>query len=358
MHFALEACCGKARAGVLHTRKGLIQTPVFMPVGTQAAIKAATPHEVWVSGSRILLGNTYHLHLRPGEERIKALGGLHHFMQWPGAILTDSGGYQLVSLKALTKVTEQGATFKSHHDGSMHLFTPEAALKIQNALGSDIMMCLDHPLALPANEEALSDATLRTIRWAQRCAASHQQNKDRGQATGALFGIVQGGLHQSLRQQCASSLQEIGFDGYAIGGVSVGENREQLYEAVNITVPMLPSNAPRYLMGVGEPQEMLHAIGQGVDMFDCVIPTRNARNGTLYTQQGRLNIKNARFRDDPNPLESDCPCPTCTHFSRAYLHHLFRAKEILSLRLNTLHNLYYMQRLMAHARQAILNKTF
>ena len=319
--FSLEARCGQARAGVLHTAKGDIQTPVFMPVGTQAAIKTATPQEVWDTGSRMVLANTYHLHLRPTEGLIKQLGGLHSFMQWPGAILTDSGGYQLMSLKALTTVEEQGALFKSHLDGSRHQFTPERVVEIQCALGSDVMMCLDHPLALPAEVAALEDATMRTIRWAKRSADAHQQMQIRQpcQPLGPLFGIVQGGLHTHLRQQCADALQEIGFAGYAIGGVSVGENRAQLHEAVSMTTPMLPSQTPRYLMGVGEPQDLLHAIEQGIDSSTALFPPAMPAMGTLYTQQGRLNIKNARFRNDPNPLEADCPClrvnifrvPTC-----------------------------------------------
>ena len=345
--FSLQATDGRARAGTLETPRGSVQTPIFMPVGTLGTVKALTPGELDQVGAQIILGNTYHLHLRPGEEVVQKLGGLHRFMNWPRPILTDSGGFQVFSLAELNRVDEKGAHFQSHLDGTRLFLGPEEAIAIQEALGSDIMMCLDHLVSLPANEVDLADALERTTRWAARC-------KQARRSEGALFGIVQGGTSPRLRQRSAEQLLEIGFDGYAIGGLSVGEPPQAMYETVAACAPLLPADAPRYLMGAGEPVDMLRAIGAGVDQFDCVLPTRNARNGTLYTRRGKLSIKQARYREDPAPPDADCPCETCRHYSRAYLRHLYQAGEILSMRLNTLHNLQFYLDMVRGARQAIL----
>ncbi len=345
--FALQATDGAARAGRLETPRGAVETPIFMPVGTQGTVKAMTPEELEGLGVQIVLANTYHLHLRPGEEVVRKLGGLHRFMHWERPILTDSGGYQVFSLARLNEVTEEGVRFQSHLDGTALWLTPERAVEIQEALGSDIMMCLDELVALPADAATLRAACERTARWAARCKAARRGEQ-------ALFGIVQGGLLPELRRESVEALVAIGFDGYAIGGLGVGEGGAARADTVASTAALLPAERPRYLMGAGEPADLLHAIGQGVDLFDCVLPTRNARNGTLYTRHGRLNIKAARFRADPAPLEADCPCPACRHYSRAYLSHLYRAGEILSMRLNTWHNLQFYLGLLREARAAIL----
>jgi queuine tRNA-ribosyltransferase len=347
IQFAVEAVDGAARAGVMETPRGTVQTPMFMPVGTQGTVKAMTPEELLGLGAQIVLANTYHLHLRPGEEVVQRLGGLHRFMHWERPILTDSGGYQVMSLAKLSRVSEQGVRFQSHLDGAELMLTPEGAVGIQEALGSDVMMCLDHLVALPAEPAALRAACELTTRWAERCKAVR-----RGE--GALFAIVQGGVLPALRSAHAQALVGLGFDGYAIGGLAVGEERAAMYDTVAHTAPLLPAAQPRYLMGAGEPADLLQAIGAGVDLFDCVAPTRNARNGTLYTRRGRVNIKQARYREDPAPLEADCPCPACRHYSRAYLSHLYRAREILSMRLNTWHNLTFYLGLVREARAAIL----
>jgi queuine tRNA-ribosyltransferase len=340
---------GAARAGLLHTPRGEVRTPVFVPVGTQATVKAMTPEELEGLGAEILLANTYHLHLRPGEAVIRRLGGLHRFMHWERALLTDSGGYQVVSLFELTRVTEEGVAFRSHLDGSPLFLSPEGAVAIQEALGSDIMMVLDRPIPATAGERELAEALALTTRWAARGKAAVT---DGGEA--ALFGIVQGGTLPHLRRRGAEELAAIGFDGYALGGLSLGESTEAIHDTVAFTAPLLPEDRPRYLMGMGEPEDLLAAVGAGIDLFDCVLPTRNARNGTLYTRRGKLNIKAARFKDDPAPLEPDCPCPACRHYSRAYLRHLHAAGEILSMRLNTWHNLHFYLDLMRQARRAIL----
>ena len=345
--FTLLATDGAARAGRMDTPRGVVETPIFMPVGTLGTVKGMTPEELDSVGAQIILGNTYHLHLRPGEQVVRRLGGLHRFMNWPRPILTDSGGFQVFSLGELNKVTEEGAHFQSHLDGTRLFLGPEEAVAIQEALGSDIMMCLDHLVPLPAQEPVLREALQRTTRWAARCKAARR-------ADGALFGIVQGGTLPHLRRESAEGLLEIGFDGYALGGLSVGEPAQAMYETVAATTPLLPPGQPRYLMGAGEPADLIQAIGHGIDMFDCVLPTRNARTGTLYTRRGRVNIKQARYKEDPAPLDAECACAACRQYSRAYLNHLYRNSEILGMRLNTLHNLQFYLDLVRGARQAIL----
>jgi len=346
IRFAVEARDGAARAGRLHTPRGEVATPVFMPVGTAATVKAMTPEELIGLGAQIVLANTYHLHLRPGEAIIQRLGGLHRFMGWPRPILTDSGGYQLFSLAKTVRVTEEGARFQSHLDGTALFIGPEEAVAIQEALGADIMMCLDHLVSLPRPEAELAEAVARTTRWAERCLAARR-------GPGALFGIVQGGTSPELRARSAAELTALGFDGYAIGGLSVGEPPAATHAMIAATAPLLPAGKPRYVMGMGEPADLLAAIAAGVDLFDCVLPTRNARNGSLYTRTGKVSIKQARYAADPAPLDPACPCPTCTGYSRAYLRHLFVSNEILAMRLNTHHNLHFYLSLMAAARTAI-----
>jgi queuine tRNA-ribosyltransferase len=339
---------GEARAGVITTRRGPVDTPAFMPVGTYGAVKAMTPGEVRATGAGIILGNTYHLYLRPGHEVVRRLGGLHRFMGWSGAILTDSGGFQVFSLAALAKVAEAGVEFRSHLDGSTHMLTPELSVAIQEALGSDIMMALDICPPWPASKDDVAGAVERTLRWAGRCLEGRRGD-------GALFGIVQGGIHDDLRARSAESTAAMPFEGIALGGVSVGEPREEIDRVVAFTAPMLPADRPRYLMGVGTPGDLVTAIGAGMDMFDCVIPTRNARNGTLFTWSGLIHIKRAEYTDDPGPLDPECACECCRLYSRAYLRHLFMTREILSMRLNTLHNIFFYQDLMRRARQAIMS---
>ncbi len=346
IHTTLQATDGAARALHIDTPRGAVETPVFMPVGTQGTVKAMAPEDLEAVGAQIILANTYHLHLRPGEDVVRRLGGLHRFMHWERPILTDSGGFQVFSLARLSRVDEDGVRFRSHLDGAALTLSPESSIAIQEALGADIMMCLDHLLALPAAAGDIAAAVARTTRWAARCKAARQ-------GEGALFGIVQGGLDEILRRRSAEGLLETGFDGMAIGGLSVGEEKAAMHDTVAFTAPLLPEGQPRYLMGAGEPEDLLQAVGAGVDMFDCVLPTRNARNGTLYTRAGRVNIKQARHRDDPAPLDADCPCPACRHYARAYLHHLFRAGEILSMRLNTYHNLHFYLALLREARAAV-----
>jgi len=343
--------CG-ARRGEVHTRHGIIQTPVFMPVGTQGTVKAVTPENLVEMGAQIILGNTYHLFIRPGHELVARFGGLHDFMNWQGAILTDSGGFQIFSLKELATITEEGAAFRSHLDGSKLFLSPEDAVVVQQALGSDIMMCLDTCIPYPATREQTVTATDLTTRWARRCREAHTL-RDR-----LLFGIVQGGMFPELRREHVAALQDIGFDGYAIGGLSVGEEKELMYEMTEMTAPYLPEDYPRYLMGVGTPADLVEGVWRGVDMFDCVMPTRNARNGSLFTSRGRVTIKNAKYRDDERPLDEQCSCYTCRHYSRAYLRHLYHAREILSYHLNTIHNLHYYLQLMAGIRDAVAMDDF
>jgi len=341
-----------ARRGEVRTLHGTVQTPVFMPVGTQATVKGVTPENLKELGAQIILGNTYHLYIRPGHELIRSFGGLHKFMNWDRPILTDSGGFQIFSLKDLTKITEDGAAFKSHHDGSKLFLSPEDAVAVQEALGSDIMMCLDTCIPYPATREEAIASTDLTGRWARRSRAAH---KERGQL---LFGIIQGGMYPDLRARAVEELVEIGFDGYALGGLSVGEPAELMMEITEEIAALMPADHPRYLMGVGTPENLVEAVYRGIDMFDCVMPTRNARNGMLFTSSGRLVIKNARHQDDHRPVDEECDCYTCRNYSRAYLRHLFMAREILSSQLNTIHNLHYYVGLMARMRKAIEEDRF
>ncbi len=336
-----------ARRGELRTLHGSIQTPVFMPVGTQATVKGVTPENLQELGAQIILANTYHLFIRPGHELVKQLGGLHRFMNWDRPILTDSGGFQIYSLKDLAKITEDGAAFKSHLDGAGLFLSPEKAVEVQEALGSDIMMCLDTCIPYPATREETQKATALTGRWAIR---SREAQTNTGQL---LFGIVQGGMYQDLRAEAVEALIDIGFDGYALGGLSVGEPTELMMEITEQTAALMPQEYPIYLMGVGTPENLVEAVFRGVDMFDCVMPTRNARNGMLFTSTGRLVIKNAQYVNDPKPIDESCTCYTCRNYSRAYLRHLYMAREILSSHLNTIHNLHYFVGLMAQIRQAI-----
>ncbi|MFH7326312.1 tRNA guanosine(34) transglycosylase Tgt [Desulfurivibrio sp. C05AmB] len=341
-----------ARRGELRTAHGTVQTPVFMPVGTQATVKGVMPESLWELGAEIILGNTYHLYLRPGHRLIKKLGGLHRFMNWSGPILTDSGGFQIFSLQQLAKITEEGASFKSHIDGSAFFLSPESAVAVQQDLGTDIMMCLDTCIPYPASYREAEAATSLTGRWAARSRAA-QGERDR-----LLFGIIQGGMYRDLRLRSLETMVEIGFDGYAIGGLSVGEPEELMYEICETTAAGMPRDQARYLMGVGTPRNLVEAVKRGIDMFDCVMPTRNARNGMLFTSRGRLVIKNARYHDDPRPPDEECDCYTCRHYSRAYLRHLYLAREILASVLMTIHNLSYYTGLMAAMRQAIEQDRF
>ncbi len=336
-----------ARRGEVKTAHGTFQTPVFMPVGTQATVKGVTPENLKALGARIILGNTYHLYIRPGHQLIRKLGGLHKFMNWDGPILTDSGGFQIFSLRDLAKITEQGAAFKSHLDGADLFLSPEDAVMVQEALGSDIMMCLDTCIPYPASREEVIKGTALTGRWARRSRAAHNNRQQ------LLFGIVQGGMHEDLRAEAVEELVEIGFDGYAIGGLSVGEDQARMLEITAHTAALMPDNFPKYLMGVGTPEDLIEAVWRGVDMFDCVMPTRNARNGMLFTSTGRVVIKNARYREDERPLDEACDCYVCRNYSRAYLRHLYMAREILSSHLNTIHNLHYFVNLLGGMRQAI-----
>lgn len=344
--FRTTARDGRARAGLLETPRGCVETPAFMPVGTAGAVKAVTPDELRRCGAQIVLSNTYHLYLRPGHELIRQLGGLHRFMQWPGPILTDSGGFQIFSLADLRRIDEEGVTFKSHIDGSVHVLTPEKSMEIQSSLGSDIAMVLDECPAEPATRERIVTAVERTTRWARRCRESYR-------GPGVAFGIVQGGTFADLRERSARELLELDFPGYAVGGVSVGEPAETIATTVRMTADLLPADRPRYLMGVGRPGDLLDAVSQGIDLFDCVMPTRNARNGTLFTSRGRINIKRSEYRGDPGPLDPDCSCEACARYSRAYLRHLFVSGEILASRLNTIHNLSFYLGLLRRAREAI-----
>ncbi len=341
-----------ARRGEVTTLHGTIQTPVFMPVGTQATVKGVTPENLTELGAQIILGNTYHLFIRPGHELIRSFGGLHNFMNWQGPILTDSGGFQIFSLQELSKITEEGAAFRSHLDGKKLFLSPEDAIHVQEALGSDIMMALDTCIPYPASRDEVAQATALTARWAKRC---RDAQSDTGQH---LFGIVQGGMYADMRIEAIEQLHEIGFPGYALGGLSVGEPKELMYEMLKETVHHMPAEHPKYLMGVGTPEDLVEGVFRGIDMFDCVMPTRNARNGMLFTSQGRLVIKNACFKDDHRPLDETCKCYTCRHYSRAYLRHLFQSREILASQLNSIHNLYYYCSLMQEMRNAIEQDSF
>ncbi|TCL09764.1 tRNA-guanine transglycosylase [Shimia isoporae] len=351
--FALNATDGKARTGVISTPRGEIRTPAFMPVGTAATVKAMMPESVRQTGADILLGNTYHLMLRPTAERIDRLGGLHKFMNWERPILTDSGGFQVMSLAGLRKLTERGVTFKSHIDGSKHELTPERSMEIQKLLGSDIVMCFDECPALPADRDRIAESMRLSMRWADR---SKQAFGDR--PGHALFGIQQGGLEQDFREESAEALREIGFDGYAVGGLAVGEGQEAMFGCLDFAPDMLPVDRPRYLMGVGKPDDIVGAVKRGIDMMDCVLPSRSGRTGQVFTRHGVVNIKNARHQDDPRPLDEQCSCPACQNYSRAYLHHVFRSNEMISGMLLTWHNLHYFQEIMQGMRDAIAAGSF
>ena len=353
--FEIQATCPVtgARAGLLHTAHGVIETPVFMPVGTQATVKGVMPRDLATElDAKIILGNTYHLFLRPGHETIRKLGGLHQFMNWDRAILTDSGGFQVFSLEGLRKVTDEGVLFSSHLNGDRHMFTPESTVDVQMALGSDIMMVLDECLAYPATPEATRTSMDRTIRWAKTAYQHYERNHKDGQRR--LFPIVQGSMYPDLRRECVEKLLELNAEGYAIGGLSVGEPRALSLEMTEITAPLLPKDRPRYVMGVGMPEELPEYVARGVDMMDCVLPSRNARNGYLFTSAGPVIIKHQRYKEDAAPVDSQCPCYTCQNFSRAYLRHLFQAGEILFSTLATIHNLRYYLDIMRRIRQSIL----
>lgn len=342
-----------ARRGRITTSRGSIETPTFMPVGTQGTVKAVLPETLHDIGAQIILGNTYHLFLRPGHELIQRLGGLHKFMHWSGPILTDSGGFQVFSLGKLRKIDEDGVRFQSHLDGSNKMLTPESSVQIQQALGADILMVFDECIPYPATRTYVEDSTARSMRWAERSRAAH----DRSDGS-ALFGIVQGGMYEDLRRESARILMDIGFDGYAVGGLSVGEGAEEMYAVMDYTLPLLPRQQPRYVMGVGTPENLVEGVRRGVDMFDCVMPTRNARNGVLFTHTGKISIKQAQYTDDPAPIDPHCDCYVCRNYTRAYLRHLFKCNEILASMLNTQHNLHYYLSLMQQMRGAIAQGTF
>ena len=351
--FDLQGTDGTARTGVIRTPRGNIRTPAFMPVGTAATVKAMLPESVAATGADILLGNTYHLMLRPTAERIAALGGLHKFMNWSKPILTDSGGFQVMSLAGLRKLTEEGVRFSSHIDGSKHMLTPERSMEIQRLLGSDIVMCFDECPALPADRKRIEDSMRLSMRWAARSRDAFGDRPGH-----ALFGIQQGGLERDLRAESAEALTGIGFDGYAVGGLAVGEGQEAMFGVLDYAPGMFPEDKPRYLMGVGKPDDIVGAVKRGIDMMDCVLPSRSGRTGQAFTRRGVVNIKNARHADDPRPLDENCACPACTGYSRAYLHHVFRAGEMISGMLLTWHNLHYFQELMASMRAAISEGSF
>ncbi|HWC62227.1 MAG TPA: tRNA guanosine(34) transglycosylase Tgt [Rhizomicrobium sp.] len=353
--FGLEisATDGAARTGIIHTRRGGIRTPAFMPVGTVAAVKAMLPQSVRETGADIVLGNTYHLMLRPGAERIARLGGLHKFMHWPFPILTDSGGFQVMSLASLRKISEEGVRFQSHIDGHEEFLTPERAMEIQYLLGSDIQMVLDECPALPISEAALEKSVALSMRWAERCRRAFDARPEAERLGRACFGIVQGGTVTALRRRSAEQLMEIGFEGFAVGGLAVGEGQTAMFDTLDSTVPHLPPGQPRYLMGVGKPGDIVGAVQRGIDMFDCVLPTRSGRNGQAFSWNGALNLKNARYAEDGAPLDPQCRCPACRDFSRAYLHHAVKSGEIIAAMLLTWHNLTFYQDLMAGLRAAI-----
>ncbi len=352
MEFKLHASDGPARRGTLTLAHGQVETPAFMPVGTYGTVKAMSPLELKDIGAHIVLGNTFHLWLRPGLEVIAAHGGLHRFMNWDGPILTDSGGFQVFSLGELRKITEEGVKFQSPVNGDRCFLTPEESMRIQKVLNSDIVMIFDECTPFPADFHTAAESMRLSLRWAERSKKAHEGNPN------ALFGIVQGGMHEPLRDESLRELEHIGFDGYAIGGLSVGEPKEDMLRILAHTAPRMPANKPRYLMGVGTPEDIVDAVSQGVDMFDCVMPTRNARNGWLFTRFGTVKIKNAQYRLDTAPLDEQCSCYTCRNFTRAYLHHLHRLGEILGARLNTIHNLHYYQELMQGIRRAIEEQRF
>jgi queuine tRNA-ribosyltransferase len=353
--FSISATDGAARTGAIAMQRGEIRTPAFMPVGTAATVKAMKPEAVRTSGADIILGNTYHLMLRPGAERVARLGGLHRFMGWDGPILTDSGGYQVMSLSELTKISEEGVRFKSHLDGSMHMLSPERSIEVQRLLDADIVMAFDECTPFPATEEQAEASMERSMRWAKRSRDAFDAGGEHAERA-ALFGIQQGSMFEPLRRRSSEALLEIGFDGHAIGGLAVGEGQDEMCRVLDFAVDMLPADAPRYLMGVGKPDDIVEAVWRGIDMFDCVLPTRSGRTGQAFTADGPINIRNARFAEDREPLEPSCPCPTCATWDRAYIHHLVRSAEILGAMLMTEHNLWFFQRLMAGLRGAIAER--
>jgi len=358
VNFTLLQTDGTARTGLIETDHGSIETPVFMAVGTQGTVKAIQQRELEEVGAQIILGNTYHLYLRPGMALIEKAGGLHRFIKWQRPILTDSGGYQVFSLSDLRKIEEAGVTFRSHLDGSLHRFTPESVVTIQRQLGSDVMMVLDECAPHPCELEYARASNDMTVRWAERCRNQFEIEKPRSERHQALFGIVQGSVYPAVRESSAHSLVAMDFDGYAIGGLAVGESAETMYNMIEVTEPMLPAEKPRYLMGVGTPANLLEAVERGIDMFDCVMPTRNARNGMIFTRTGSMNLRNAVHRDDLAPVDEECACYTCRTFSRAYLRHLFVSREILALQLATIHNLTFYNWLMSSARTAIADRRY
>jgi len=355
--FTIHATDGKARTGTIKMRRGEIRTPAFMPVGTAATVKAMKPESVRATGADIILGNTYHLMLRPGAERVARLGGLHKFMNWSRPILTDSGGYQVMSLSDLRKITENGVTFASHLDGSRHLLTPERSMEIQRLLGSDIVMAFDECPKIDQPRDQIARSMEMSMRWAKRSRDGFDAGGEHAEGA-ALFGIQQGALDEGLRKASADALADIGFDGYAIGGLAVGEGQEAMFATLEFAPQQLPADSPRYLMGVGKPDDLVGAVERGVDMFDCVLPTRSGRNGQAFTWNGPLNMRNARFAEDTGPIDERCPCPTCATYSRAYVHHLIRSGEILGAMLLTEHNLSFYQQLMQGMRDAIADANF
>lgn len=352
--YDIHATDGAARTGTIQMKRGEIRTPAFMPVGTAGTVKAMMPESVRSTGADILLGNTYHLMLRPTAERVHKLGGLHKFMNWDRPILTDSGGFQVMSLTQLRKMSEEGVTFQSHLDGSKILLTPERSMEIQRLLGSDIVMCFDECTPYPATEDQAKESMELSMRWAKRSRDGFDVGGQHA-ADSALFGIVQGSVYEDLRFRSIDALQEIGFDGYAVGGLAVGEGQEMMFKVLDFTMPRMPKETPRYLMGVGKPDDIVGAVERGIDMFDCVMPTRSGRTGQGFTRRGPINLKNARHKDDMRPIDEACVCPACTQYSRAYVHHLIRAGEILGAMLLTWHNLQFYQDLMAGLRDAIAN---
>lgn len=354
VQFTLRQCDRQtgARLGQLRTARAAVETPAFMPVGSLGPVKGLEPDDLHQLGFRLMLNNAYHLYLRPGHKIVAELGGLHAFTGWSGAILTDSGGFQIFSLAKLRTVTDEGVTFQSHIDGSTHFISPETAIEIQEALGADIIMAFDECVALPAHREAVREGVRRTALWAKRCQAGRRRTDQ------ALFGIVQGGLDPALRAASARELVAVGFDGYAVGGLSVGESKAEMYATLDVTVPELPVEKPRYLMGVGLPEDLIEGVARGIDLFDCVVPSRHGRTGSLFTATGRVVIKQARYRHDERPIDAECGCPVCKRYSRAYLHHLFHVKEMLGSRLNTIHNLWHFADLMRRVRSAIERGSF
>ena len=351
MRFEIIKTDGNARAGLLETERGTIHTPAFMPVGTIGTVKAMSPEELKGIGAEIVLSNTYHLYLRPGHKIVETLGGLHRFMNWDGPILTDSGGFQVFSLSALRKIEEDGVYFRSHLDGSLHFLGPKEAMAIQASLGSDIAMVLDDCTPYPSTHDYAAESLFRTIKWAEQCRTLQREGQ-------ALFGIVQGSLYEDLRKQSVEELVNIGFDGYAAGGLSVGEPKDDMHRMIYFTAPLLPVAQPRYLMGIGELGDVMKAVDAGFDMFDCVMPTRNARNGTLFTSRGKVSIKREEFKADAGPLDPDCGCYTCRNYSRGYLRHMFLSREILSMRLNTIHNLYFYLNFFRDMRESVIEGNF